>query len=345
MIDTMTIKLNLNLWSYNHLFEQVNSVLMTYGHGKLYKDKNKSKRYLTTKFSSIGFLELAFHKGKFKQYLEIKLQPARLLAVNECVDLCRAEDYLLVESAFNQFWSNVLDFRMSDYVKFKNWKINRIDYAFQFQTPYLKIYLDLLRRGRLAYYLTQREYDTSFYATGNTVNLNFYDKHSQLKNKSYLDDANIANLENLLRFEVQCKGDYLHRLKKRFSLGSMSMQNFWNADIAEHVLSYRIKMIIGKEDFYRFDVAQQILRERAGSNYFLLQSILKCINQTGNIRLAKEIFCQNHSGVSRGKWDKLLWKLRQFGINPLTFSDTAEDLPNVLKNPCSLLAEDFQRSK
>ena len=106
------------------------------------------------------------------------------------------------------------------------------------------------------------------------------------------------------------------------------MQNFWNADIAEHVLSYRIKMLVGKEDFYRFDVVQQILRK-----------------QTGNIRLAKEIFCQNHSGVSRGKWDKLLWKLRQFGINPLTFSDTAEDLPNVLKNPCSLLAEDFQRSK
>ena len=156
MIDTMTIKLKLSLLSYDNLFEQVNSVLTTCGYGKLYKDKNKSKRYLTTKFSSIGFLELAFHKGKFKQYLEIKLQPARLLTVDEHVELCRPEDYSLVESAFNRFWNDVLDFRMSDYLKLKNWKINRIDYAFQFQTPYLKIYLDLLRRGRLAYYLTQR---------------------------------------------------------------------------------------------------------------------------------------------------------------------------------------------
>ena len=344
MIDTMTIKLNLNLWSYNHLFEQVNSVLMTHGHGKLYKDKNKSKRYLTTKFSSIGFWELAFHKGKFKQYLEIKLQPARLLAMNECADLCRAEDYLFVESAFNQFWNNVLDFRTSEYMKLENWKVSRIDYAFQFQTSYLKTYLDLLHRGQLAYYLTQREYDTSFYATGNAVNINFYDKHAQLKNKSYLNDTDIANLENLLRFEVQCKSDYLHKLKKKFSLSSMTVKNFWDVDIARHVLSYRIKMLVGKDDFYRLDVAQRILRERMRKNSFILNSIIKFINQTSNLRLAKEIFYQNYHWVSRGKWDKLLWKLRQFRINPITFSDTAEDSPTVLKNPCSLLAEDFQRS-
>ena len=318
---------------------------MTYGHGKLYKDKNKSKRYLTTKFSSIGFLELAFHKGKFKQYLEIKLQPARLLAVNECVDLCRAEEYFLVESAFNLFWDNVLDFNMAQYMRFENWKVSRIDYAFQFQTPHLKTYLELLHRGQLAYYFTQREYNTSFYATGNTVNLNFYDKYAHLKNKPYLNNTNIDNLKNLLRFEVQCKGDYLHKLKKKFSLSSMSVKNFWDVDIARHVLSYRIKMLVGKENFYRLDVAQRLLREQMSKNSFILQSVIKYINQTSNIRLAKEIFYQNYCWVSRGKWDKLLWKLRQFGINPLTFSDTAEDSPTMLENPCSFLAEYLHLTK
>ena len=70
-----------------------------------------------------------------------------------------------------------------------------------------------------------------------------------------------------------------------------------------------------------------------------IESALQCINQTENIGIAKEIFCQNHRDFSCDKWNKLLWKLKQFGINPLTFSDTAENLPKVLKNPCSLLTE------
>ena len=105
-------------------------------------------------------------------------------------------------------------------------------------------------------------------------------------------------------------------------------------------------MLVGELDFYRLDVANKKLSEQAGNNSFIWQSILRCIAQNANITFAKKKFCERHSGVSPEKWDKLLCKLRKdLGINPLTFSSTEEGLPHVLKNPCSLLAEDFKRSK
>ena len=347
MIDTMMIKLKLNKEVFSKLFDFVNDFLEACDLGKLWFDKN-AERYITTKLAKRGFLEIAFHKTKFIWYLEVKLQPVRLFRENEIIELCRFEDYHLVETGFNEFWSDIIGCEtvLPDFMSFSNWKVGRIDYAFQFQTPYLQTYLDLLQRGRINEYFTEHDYETSVYITANTVNLNFYDKYAQLKGKTYLKNSDIESAKNLLRLEVQCKSDYLQKLKKNFKLDEMNVREFWNVNIAEHVLTYRIKTLVGELDFYRFDVANKKLGEHVGNNGLILQSILRCIAQTNNITLAKKKFCESHSGVSFEKWDKLLCKLRKdFGINPLTFSSTEEKLPPVLKNPCELLAEDFQRSK
>ena len=347
MIDTMMIKLKLDKEVFRRLFDFVNEFLLASDLGKLWFDKN-AKRYVTTKLAKHGFLEIAFHKTKFKWYLEVKLQPIRLFRENEIVELCRFEDYYLVESGFNEFWSDVIGCEsvLPDFMSFSNWKVNRIDYAFQFRTPYLQTYLDLLQRGRIDKYFTEHEYKTSVYATANTVNLNFYDKYAQLKGKTYLKNSDIESAKNLLRLEVQCKTDYLQKLKKKFGLDEMNVREFWDVNIAQHVLTYRIKTLVGELDFYRLDVANKKLSEPTGNNSLILQSILRCIAQNANITLAKKKFCERHSGVSPEKWDKLLCKLRKnFGINPLTFSSTEKELPPVLKNPCSLLAEDIKRSK
>lgn len=347
MIDTMMIKLELDKEVFSKLFDFVNDFLEAYDLGKLWFNKNV-ERYVTTKLAKHGFLEIIFHKTKFKWYLEVKLQPIRLLRENEMVELCRFEDYYLVEFGFNEFWSDVINSEatLPDFMHFANWKVSRIDYAFQFQTPHLQTYLDLLQCGRINKYFTKHDYETSVYTTANTVNLNFYDKYAQLKGKTYLKNSDIESAKNLLRLEVQCKSDYLQKLKKKFELDKMNVREFWNVNIAEHVLTYRIKTLVGELDFYRFDVANKKLGEHIGNNGLILQSILRCIAQTNNITLAKKKFCESYSGVSFEKWDKLLCKLRKnFGINPLTFSNTEEELPSVLKNPCSLLAEDFKRSK
>lgn len=123
------------------------------------------------------------------------------------------------------------------------------------------------------------------------------------------------------------------------------MRDFWNVDIAEHVLRYRIKMLIGERDFYRLEEAERKLKTQAGNNAFILCAILREIAQVENVRLAKENFCRKHNGITRDKWEKLLHRLRKkFEINPLTFP-VAENLPPKLKNPCELLSEDFRRSK
>ena len=347
MIDTMMIRLELDKEVFSKLFDFVNDFLESCNLGKLWFDKN-AERYLTTRLAKYGFLEIAFHKTKFIWYLKVKLQPVRLFRENEMIELCRFEDYYLVESGFNEFWSDVIgsETALPDFMSFANWNVSRIDYAFQFQTPHLQTYLDLLKRGQIDEYFTEHEYETSIYATANTVNLNFYDKYAQLKGKTYLKTSDIESAKNLLRLEVQCKSDYLQKLKKKFELDEMNVQEFWDVNIAYHVLTYRIKTLVGELDFYRLDVASKKLSEQTRNNGLILQSILRCIAQNSNITLAKKIFCERHSGVSPEKWDKLLCKLRKnFGINPLTFSSTEEELPPVLKNPCSLLAEDFKRSK
>ena len=347
MIDTIMIKLKLDKEGFSKFFDVVNDFLEACDLGKLWFDKN-AERYVTTKLAKHGFLEIAFHKTKFKWYLEIKLQPVRLFRENEIIELCRFEDYHLVEKGFNEFWSDVIGCKavLPDFMSFSNWKVSRIDYAFQFWTPHLQTYLDLLQRGRIDEYFTEHEYETSVYATANTVNLNFYDKYAQLKCKTYLKTSDIESAKNLLRLEVQCKTDYLQKLKKKFELDKMNVREFWNVNIAEHVLTYRIKTLVGELDFYRLDVAIKKVSERVGNNSLILQSILRCIAQSNNIILAKKRFCESHSGISSVKWDKLLCKLRKdFGINPLTFSSTEEELPPVLKNPCVLLAKDFERSK
>ena len=250
VIDTLMIKLELDKEVFSKLLDFVNEFLLTSDLGKLWFDKN-TKRYVTTKLARHGFLELAFHKTKFCRYLEVKLQPIRLLRENELIELCQFEDYHLIETSFNEFWREVIasEGDLPDFMRFANWKVSRIDYAFQFKTPYLQTYLDLLQRGRVDNYFTEREYETSVYATANTVNLNFYDKYAQLQSKSYLKDSEIESARNILRLEVQCKTDYIQKLRKKFKLGRISVQDLWNVNIAEHVLRYRIKMLVGDRDF------------------------------------------------------------------------------------------------
>ncbi|MBR3746389.1 MAG: hypothetical protein IKN27_05450 [Selenomonadaceae bacterium] len=346
MIDTMMIKLELDKATYKDFFDCVNAFLASRELGVLWFNK-AGKRYVTTKWSNRGFLELAFHKTNFGRYLEVKLQPIRLLRENELVELCRFEDYFSVEESFNEFWREVIGSEgdLPDFMKFANWKVSRIDYAFQFKTQYLRTYLDLLQRGRIDNYFREQEYETSVYATANTVHLNFYDKYAQLQSKSYLQASEIESARNILRLEVQCKAEYLQKLRKRFKLDGISVRDFWDVDIAEHVLRYRIKMLVGERDFYRLDEAERKLKTQAENNAFILCMILRDIAQAENVRLAKENFCRKHRGITCDKWEKLLHRLRKkFEINPLTFP-AVENLPPKLKNPYELLSEDFWRSK
>ena len=316
MIDTMKIKQELGEEIFAELFEDL----------KPYK--NNGKRYVTTKFARYGFPEIAFNKTKYGRNLAVKFQPIRLLRTNEFVELCRFENYLAVESAFNEFWRDIIGSEtLPEFMWFENWKISRIDYAFQFRMPYLQTYLNLLQRGRVEKYFTEHEYATGVYATANTVNLNFYDKQTQLQSKSYLKASDIESAKNLLRLEVQCKSDYLQKLKRKFKLDSTSVRDFWDANIAEHILRYRIKMLVGAQDFYRLDAAERKLKLQGGNNAFILCSLLRDIAQVQNAQSAKENFCRKHSGISPDKYKKLLHKLRKkFRINSLTFP-ADENLP------------------
>ena len=96
------IKLELDKGVFSKLFDFVIEFLRVSDLGELWFDKN-AKRFVTTKLAKHGFLEIAFQKTKLRWYLELKLQPIQLFRENEFVELCRFEDYLLVEYGFNEF--------------------------------------------------------------------------------------------------------------------------------------------------------------------------------------------------------------------------------------------------
>ena len=316
MVDTVMLRIALDPKTYNLLFGYANNFFTEHHLGKLYPDKKISKRYLTTKLSPLGFLEIAFHKTNYNWYLEIKLQPIRLIKENESIELSRWEDFLAIEPAFNNFLATIFYCGNSgkllpEWLKLESWKVCRLDYAFQFRTPYIQTYVDLLHRGQILYYQKKHDYESSLYVTANTHNLNFYDKYAQLKDKPHLLPSTIEHAENLLRFEVQCKEKYLQKLKRRFKLNKMNLRELWNVYIAEYVLKYRIRMLVGEQDFYQLAVAENEIKSVAGNNAFLLCEVIRNIALTENIQLAKRIFHRNHRWIAEAKYDKLLWRLRK----------------------------------
>lgn len=331
MVDTMMIKMIVKK-SVSNLFEQVNEYLESQGLGKLHKDnRTENWRYYTERLNRRGFLELGFNKPNRQYFFEIKLQPIRLLKENEFVELSKFEQYFEIENQFNLYLGEILGYEteLPEYLKLRNWKVSRIDYACNYYTSYVDKYLKLLNHGKVPRNFTKHDYRDSFYLTLGRANFNFYDKYAELQNKKYLKSEDIEKAKNILRFEIQCKNKDIQRLKNKFGLESSKVIEFWDARIAEYVLKNRIKSVFGEYDFYKFDTAKKKISQCSKNNIPLIL-VIDNIARSSNLAEAKENFLARHKKISPNKYDKFLTKIRKLEINPITLdnSDTLEMLPN-----------------
>lgn len=213
MVDTMVLYYRFpNKADYDEIYKRVDRFLKEHKLEPLHKNEKIGYHYSSMALSYDGFRQIDFFSikaaNKYHRYfVEIELQPIRLLQYNERIDLSDFEQYGDIEKKFNIYIAQLLGFLnvLPADLEFANWKVKRIDYAFQFQTPYVNAYIQLLQRGLVPRNYQKAPYDTNFYAISKHKRYNFYSKHSHLLTKKEVSSEELQRAKDVIRFEVQCE--------------------------------------------------------------------------------------------------------------------------------------------
>lgn len=131
------------------------------------------------------------------------------------------------------------------------WRVSRIDYAYDFFTPYYSEYIKLLRKG-CDNFMDEKN-SSSVYIPNKNININFYDKSA----KEGTDEQKIHNI----RIEVQCKNGYLHHLEIKNKWVRSNIYYLWDDKIADNIIQYELEQLVGSGDFYSLKEAGKIFEE------------------------------------------------------------------------------------
>ena len=168
MLDTMVLQYQFRgKEEYKEFYARAERFLKQHNLDGLHKAENVEYHYESDSWAQDGFLRIRFFRTKncYRNFMEINLQPIRLLKQNEHVNLSEFEEYGAIAKKFNVRIAQLLSFgaAMPECLEFGNWNVRRIDYAFQFRTPYVEAYVKLLHRGMVPKGYKRRVYDTSLY--------------------------------------------------------------------------------------------------------------------------------------------------------------------------------------
>ena len=317
MIHTLTIKHKIiSPKEFDEIYKSLEKIT-----GKKLKKVNKGT-YITGALKDKGFthIELISKKidGKYRyNYMQIKLilNPVKLLKINKLKVI--EEDH--VEELKKIFDEEIKRIHISlpglDY-----WTVDRIDYAININTPYVKEYIKLFQRvdrpkGFEELYCskskTRKQLEGSFYLFNDSVAINFYDKESERAKQDFSADG----AKNLLRLEVQCKSLKINTLKTKNRFRGKCLKNYLSKDISCKQIEHYYNNTIGGGDYYKLTEAILKVQE---SNYTngtknKLIETLRAINKHRSIWKARE-----KSKYSVSRFNRHLKKIRDLNINPVT---------------------------
>ena len=319
MIHTLMISHRLfSINEYNAIFETLDS---------LSKDVNTSFYrgkfgYETTALRDFGFNKVILKKIKVSRkykhdYLNITiiLNPIKLISKNKLSVL--TEDELdQVYSSFNELKNKIF----TGLPSLEYWDINRVDYAVNINTDYVKEYIKLFQRSdkpggfKETYCIKshrRKQLDGSFYLYNKSTAINFYDKENErLKQNFNVDGANA-----LLRLEVQCNKSKTNNIKYKNEFKTSFVKNYLKKDLSKEYINYYYNKTIGSGDYYKLSKAIQIIKE---SNYTdiikkRLIEVLQEVNLHRSIWRARE-----KSKYSKNSFNKYLKMIRTLNLNPVT---------------------------
>ena len=299
--------------------------------------KANEGNYITGALKSIGFTNIQLTSKKINSkykynFMQIKiiLNPVKLLRKNKLEVI--EEDH--VEKLRKVFAEEIKKIHVSlpilDY-----WTVNRIDYAININTPYVKEYIKLFQRadkpkGFKELYCskskTRKQLEGSFYLYNDSVAINFYDKESERAKQDFSADG----AKNFLRLEVQCKSLKINTLKVKNRFNDKCLKNYISKDISFKQIEHYYNNTIGGGDYYKLSEAISMVQ---ASNYTnvtkkKLTEVLKAINKHRSIWKAREKIKYSSSCFNR-----YLKQLREIGINPVTIPHRWKiiKLENIIK--------------
>ena len=258
MLDT--INMQTHLTSIQNIYELQAAVKNIFGnsdtkHRFHKKTKQHQVIWTTSGFYPQGILEL---KIKHKFYpkmiiLEAIFKPILITKKKrDLYALCNMSDYQTAVDGFNFF----IDILNSELDTFQlppaiYWDVSRVDYAYQYLTPFYDCILNVLNKG---YALAENlGYKDSAYYVNTYRNINIYDKTSQLHLPA-------VDGEHLLRYEVQCKKSALLYLAQKYRWDRVSIFHIWDENVAKETVITAVRLLVGKNNFYNLNTAEEIIR-------------------------------------------------------------------------------------
>ena len=282
--------------------------------------------YVTEALKDKGFTHIILTSKKIdNKYkynfmkITIIMNPLKLLEVSN-LELLKEDQ---VEELNDRFYSEIIKIHHS-LPRLEYWGANRIDYAANINTPYVKEYIQLFQRGdKPKRFKDTKQLDGSLYLSNDSVTINFYDK----ENERLWNGFNKDGAKNLLRLEIQCKASKTNTIKTKYEFDSKHLGNYLRTDISRDQLQYYYDKVIGQGDYYKLSEAIRIVQE---SNYTSktkekLTEVLRAVSRYRSIWKAREESQYNSSCFNR-----YLKKIRVLGVNPVTIPSRWG--VNMLKN-------------
>lgn len=332
MIDTMEIY---------HCFSTIAEYYKTMGRiSKFMRDNCLSNLHkgITYGGAGFGFEEIYFYAkrdvGFYAVY--IKLRPKLLICKNNYINTMHPSDIPFV---IEEFKSKATQLGLPDDIM--PYKVKRIDYAVDISIPYKQItqYIKLFKRGNIPdNLLTDKamryfDADNNFYLIGEKYNVNFYNRYDTLKikqkskNKVY---SYIKRTKGKLRFEIQLTEIDTNKLKRQGLITKNSVQDFFNSDMAEHIILQHFDKIIGTGDYMPYFKALGQLNSENAKN------ILTRIKTAGSIYAAKKQYISEYSDKRKAEkqFSSSLSYIRGKNINPVTLESGEKEMINPRKFIC-----------
>lgn len=352
MLDTVCFDYTFSIDNFENIINALNNFALSDNGHKLKNtikninfSKTKTSIYTTKAFIKYGFTKVQIVKyyNNFEYglyHLELVYKPALIIYNNDPYALSSATDLIKACNIFDKF-INLLNLKINSSFKLPHinaWKIIRIDYAFQFSTPYAELYMQIFRKSNLP--AKSLKYKTSLYYSNTATTINFYDKTYQLF-ENYLLSPKVLNLQHTIRLEVQCKKKYLAHIKEKLLLKQkvLSIFDVWNPKIAYNILSQKFLQLFGIGDFYKYTAAEEKINTLfKGKAKNILNLLL--LSETHTLENIFEVYDKKYNRKPGYAKNQLRRALSENSINTLLLPDNS--FVNCLPNPLRLLKDKYK---
>ena len=221
----------------------------------------------------------------------------------------------------------------------RDFKVTKIDYCFNVQTPHVDTYLSFLKKafrmtssGKVnfteennlsgsVYIKTQADYKAN---TNKNYTLNFYNKTDRLhflqKKGQPVSEADFALAKNILRLEVQCGHQLIKNQTNKFGINNTF------GDLLSYPIAYDTIATVyarsfkgtASEDFFTYTAAKSKLK--------------------GKPAALKAIFVAASHSITDQKYYRGRSQAKKVGIYPYCFLEKSSSI-TFLENPLKLLQE------